>query len=158
MVQFVISTGWVKKKVWSRNIIVFHELLSLGCINCQNLCAHHQEELMTIPKHPQLSKFGWFWAKLWPFEKKRCFEIIKDLLVFGTKMVNQNYFQKLLFSLDCHNLAQNHPNFTSWGCFGNLRTSSWWWAHRFLKLMHPRLSNSWKTIMFRDPTFFWLTL
>jgi len=25
-------------------------------------------------------------------QKKRCFEIIKDLLVFGTKMVNQNYF------------------------------------------------------------------
>ena len=39
----------------------------------------------------------------------------------------------------CHNLAQNHPNFASWGCFGILRTSSCWWALRFLKLMHPGL-------------------
>ena len=23
-----------------------------------------------------------------------------------------------------HNLAENHPNFASWGCFGILRTSS----------------------------------
>ena len=38
--------------------LVFRELLSLGCINLQNLCGHHQEELMTIPKHPQLVKFG----------------------------------------------------------------------------------------------------
>ena len=26
-------------------------------------------------------------------------------------------------------------------CFGNLRTSSWWWAQRFSKLMHPGLRN-----------------
>ena len=53
-----------KKKVGSRNIIVFHELLGLGCINFKNLCAHHQEEVLRFPKHPQLVKFGWFWAKL----------------------------------------------------------------------------------------------
>ena len=38
--------------------LVFCELLILGCINLQNLYGHHQEELMTIPKHPQLVKFG----------------------------------------------------------------------------------------------------
>ena len=37
---------------------VFRELLSLGCINLENLCAHHREDLLTIPKHPQLAKFG----------------------------------------------------------------------------------------------------
>ena len=47
-----------QKKVGSRNIIVFHELLSLGCINFKNLCAHHQEEVLRFPKHPQLVKFG----------------------------------------------------------------------------------------------------
>ena len=54
---------------------------------------------------------------------------------------NQNYFGKLLFSLNCNNLAQNNPNFT---CFGILRTSSCWWALRFLKLMHPGQRNCWK--------------
>ena len=62
-----------------------------------------------------------------------------------SNFVNQNYFWKLLFSLNCHNLAQNHANFARWGCFGNLRTSSWWWAQRFSKLMHLKLSNSRKT-------------
>ena len=28
------------------------------CINFQNLCAHHEEEILRIPKHPQLAKFG----------------------------------------------------------------------------------------------------
>ena len=46
-------------------------------------------------------------------------------------------FWKLLFSLNCHNLTQNHPNFASWGCFGNLRTYSWWWPQKFWRLMHP---------------------
>ena len=45
------------------------------------------------------------------------------------------------FSLKSHNLAQNHPNFASWGCFGILRASSWRWSQRFLKLMHPGLRN-----------------
>ena len=33
------------------------ELLSLRCINFKNLCAHHQEEVLRIPKHPRLTKF-----------------------------------------------------------------------------------------------------
>ena len=41
-----------------------------------------------------------------------------------------NYLKTSLFS-GCHNLAQNHPNFTSWGCFGILRSSSWRWPQRF---------------------------
>ena len=47
-----------QKKMCSQKIIVFHELLSLGCINFKNLCAHHQEEFLRFPKHPQLVKFG----------------------------------------------------------------------------------------------------
>ena len=41
-----------------------------------------------------------------------------------------NYLKTSLFS-KCHNLAQNHPNFTSWGCFGIVMSSSWWWPQRF---------------------------
>ena len=48
---------------------VFRELLSLRCINFKNLCAHHQEEVLRIPKHPQLVKFGTFSAKLWQFKE-----------------------------------------------------------------------------------------
>ena len=31
--------------------------LSHFCINFENSCAHHQEEILTIPKHPQKSSF-----------------------------------------------------------------------------------------------------
>ena len=31
--------------------------LSHFCINFENLCAHHQEEILRIPKHPQISTF-----------------------------------------------------------------------------------------------------
>ena len=67
LVAWLAALLWLKlgrkyrvsqKKVGSRNIIVFHELLSLGCINFKNLCAHHQEEVLRFPKHPQLVKFG----------------------------------------------------------------------------------------------------
>ena len=43
-----------QKKVGSQKIIVFHELLSLGCINFKNLCAHHKEEVLRFPKHPNV--------------------------------------------------------------------------------------------------------
>ena len=43
--------------------LFFRELLILGCINLQNLCAHQQEELLTIPKHLQLVKIG-TWLKI----------------------------------------------------------------------------------------------
>ena len=46
-----------QKKGRSQNIIVFHELLSLGCINFKNLGAHHEEEILRFPKHPQLALF-----------------------------------------------------------------------------------------------------
>ena len=49
--------------------IRMHALNRLGCINLQNLCGHHQEEVPRFPKHPQLAKFGWFLAKLWQFQK-----------------------------------------------------------------------------------------
>ena len=47
--------------------------------------------------------------------------------------------------LNLEKLCAHHPNFSSWVCFGILRRSSWWWAQRFSRLMHPRLSNSRKT-------------
>ena len=36
---------------------------------------------------------------------------------------------------------------SSWGCFGILRTSFWWWAQRFLKLVQPGMWNwrKWKS-------------
>ena len=37
---------------------VFRELLSLRCIKIRNLCAYHQEDVLRIPKHPQLAKFA----------------------------------------------------------------------------------------------------
>ena len=39
---------------------ILREILSLRCINFKNLCTHHQEEVLRIPKHPQLAKFGLF--------------------------------------------------------------------------------------------------
>ena len=81
------------------------EFLSPRCINFKNLCSHNQEEALRIPKHPQLAKFAWFDAKLWHFKKNN---VLTSLL----HIFNQNYFEKVLFSLNCHNLAQNHPNFT----------------------------------------------
>ena len=38
--------------------IRMHALNRLGCINLQNLCGHHEEEVLRFPKHPQLAKFG----------------------------------------------------------------------------------------------------
>ena len=37
--------------------------LSHFCIDFENLCAHQQEEILTIPKHPQKSSFWWVLAK-----------------------------------------------------------------------------------------------
>ena len=53
------------------------------------------------------------------------------------KIEYQNNFRKTLSSLEPHNLASNSPNWASWGCFGNLRTSSWWLPQRFWRLKHP---------------------
>ena len=53
--------------------IVLRVLLSLGCIHLNNLCAHLLEEILTIPKHPQLAQFGEFEAKLWGSEEDRVF-------------------------------------------------------------------------------------
>ena len=78
------------------------------------------------PKH-QLSD------EYWPRKQQKTKKL--------SKLIKTPIFGDLPFSLNCHNLAQNNPNFASWGCFGILRTSSWWWAQRFLKLMHPGLKN-----------------
>ena len=34
-----------------------------GHMNFENLCAHQQEEILKIPKHPQKSTFWWVLAK-----------------------------------------------------------------------------------------------
>ena len=44
--------------------------------------------------------------------------ILIDKLVPNTKQIIKDL--KTLFFWNCHNLAKNHPNFASWGCFGNL--------------------------------------
>ena len=84
------------------------------CIDFQKLCAHHEEEILRIPKHPQLAKFGRVLAK----------KTAKNKVV--SKIQYQTNFWIFLFSWDCHNLAQNHPNFACWGCFGILRTRPGW--------------------------------
>ena len=38
--------------------LVYCELLSLRCVNLENLCAHLSEDLLRIPK---LCKLGMFW-------------------------------------------------------------------------------------------------
>ena len=53
---------------------------------------------------------------------------------------DQNCFGNIFF-FKLQKLGSRLSNFASWGCFGILRTSSWWWAQRFLKLMHPWLRN-----------------
>ena len=47
-------------------LFLFRELLSQGCINLQNLCAHQEEELLAIPKRPQPSGLlAEPWAAMW---------------------------------------------------------------------------------------------
>ena len=53
--------------------IVLRVLLSPGCINLKNLCAHLQEEVLTIPKHPLLAQFDESEAKLWCSKEDRVF-------------------------------------------------------------------------------------
>ena len=96
------------------------------CINFQNLRAHHQEEILRFLKHPQKSSFWWVLAEKTAKNK------------VATKIEYQKYFRKNLSSLEHHNLASDSSNWASRGCFGNLRTSSWWWPQRFWRLMHPR--------------------
>ena len=61
-----------------------------------------------------------------------------------------NYLKTSLFS-KCQNLAQNHPNFTS---FGILKIPSSRWLQNLSRLMHPRLCNSRK----RECHFYWRQL
>ena len=109
--------------------------LSHFCINFQNLCAHHQEEILRFPKHPQKSSFWWVLAEKTAKNK------------VAPKIEYQKYFRKNLSSLEHHNLASDSSNWASRGCFGIVKTSSWRWAQRFFKLMHPGLSNTLKTVL-----------
>ena len=61
MYVFDVKVSFTQKVHLARlemRLSVFRELLSLGCIKIENLCAHHQEEVLRIPKHPQLAKFA----------------------------------------------------------------------------------------------------
>ena len=107
--------------------IVLRVLLSPGCINLKNLCAHLQEEVLTIPKHPLLAQFDESEAKLWCSKEDRFF-----LKYFWYSILVATLFFAV-FS------ANTHQKDDFWGCFGNLRISSWWWAQRFWKLMQKWL-------------------
>ena len=111
--------------------------LSHFCINFQNLCGHHQEEILRFPKHPQKSSFWWVLAEKTAKNK------------VAPKIEYQKYFRKTLSSLEHHNLASDLSNWASRGCFGIVKTSSWRWAQRFFKLMHLSLSNALKTILLK---------
>ena len=110
-------------------------ILSHFCINFQNLCAHHQEEILRFPKHPQKSSFWWVLAEKTAKNK------------VATKIEYQKYFRKNLSSLEHHNLASDSSIWASRGCFGIVKTSSWRKAQKFFKLMHPGLNNNLKTIL-----------
>ena len=103
--------------------IVLRVLLSLGCINLKNLCAHLQEEILTIPKHPRLAQFDESEAKLWCSKEDRFFLKLLWYSILGAT----SFFA--VFS------DNNHQKDDFWGCFGIVRISSWWWAQRFWKLM-----------------------
>jgi len=107
--------------------IVLRLLLSPGCINLKNLCAHLQEEVLTIPKHPLLAQFDESEAKLWCSKEDRFF-----LKYFWYSILVATLFFAVF-------LANTHQKDDFWGCFGNLRISSWWWAQRFWKLMQKWL-------------------
>ena len=53
--------------------IVLRLLLNPGCINLKNLCAHLQEEALTIPKHSLLAQFDESEAKIWCSKEDRFF-------------------------------------------------------------------------------------
>ena len=57
----------------------FGEFLGQGCINIKNLCAHHQEGVLRIPKHTLLSIFQWFLVKLWQFENMQYFVFKEEI-------------------------------------------------------------------------------
>ena len=107
--------------------IVLRLLLSSGWINLKNICAHLQEEVLAIPKHPLLAQFDESEAKLWCSKEDRFF-----LKYFWYSILVATLFFAV-FS------ANTHQKDDFWGCFGNLRISSWWWAQRFWKLMQKWL-------------------
>ena len=56
--------------------VITNETLVLVNFSAQDasilkISAHHQEEVLRIPKHPQHAKFGWFWAKLWQSQENK---------------------------------------------------------------------------------------
>ena len=102
--------------------IVLRVLLSLGCINLK-ICAHLQEEVLTIPKHPLLAQFDESEAKLWCSKEDRVFLKYFWYSILGTT---------LFFAVF---LANTHQKDDFWGCFGIVRISSWLWAQRFWKLV-----------------------
>ena len=55
--MYFIDIGNLHLARLEMRLSVFRELLSLRCIKIKNLCAHHQEEVLRIPKHPQPVKF-----------------------------------------------------------------------------------------------------
>ena len=47
---------YLKAYSWRQNLWDprFRQFLSPGCVNFKNLCAHQQEEVLRIPKHPNM--------------------------------------------------------------------------------------------------------
>ena len=98
--------------------LVFRELLSLGCIILKKCLCPSSRGAPEDSASPTTCKVCMIFNQVLTIPKKRCFEIVKDLLVFWTKLSIKIIFG---FSLDCHNLIQNLPTYVSWRCFGILR-------------------------------------
>ena len=73
----------------------------------------------------------------------------KWIQYFGTPCISKHWFFGSAITT-----KKNNPNFASSGCFGILRTSFWWWAQIFLKLVQPGMWN-WQK---RKSTSYWCQL
>merc|ERR1712155_218233 len=66
ILEIVLTMALLTQKSFSCLSVTFQKrvanfnfnFLSHFCINFQNLSAHHQEEILRIPKHTQLAKFA----------------------------------------------------------------------------------------------------
>ena len=136
----LIGLKWLEMqcKLHSR----FHQFLGPGCINLKNLCAHHQEEILTIPKHPQLAKLGWFLTKLWQFKENKSFPKIKWYSINIEITSKSSIFSKHCFSRPSYSrktrvqflMNLSVTSSKAWmqklgkSCLGTVRSSSQAWA------------------------------
>ena len=126
----LVQSTWIISPVHTVGVIkngtlVFVNFWAQGASIYNICCAHHEEQILRIPKHPHFAAFDWFEAKLQQFKENRCFSKI-GVLFNIEKHFCGSYFMAIF-------LTQTHQKVDIWGCFGILTISSWWWAQEFWK-------------------------